>query len=88
MFFKKMFTTFDVYSFGAFLHDYWCCKQGKIKKEKCGEQIATLCLLYLLERRLFIRLERFEKEIFIFQDSGQVEIKKNIDHLPQWDNNT
>jgi hypothetical protein len=32
MFFKKMFTTFDVYSFGAFLHDYWCCKQGKIKK--------------------------------------------------------
>ncbi len=27
-----MFTTFDVYSFGAFLHDYWCCKQGKIKK--------------------------------------------------------
>jgi hypothetical protein len=49
---------------------------GKNKKEKCGEQIAALCLLYLIERRLFIRLERFEKEIFIFQDGGQVEIKK------------
>jgi hypothetical protein len=61
---------------------------GKNKKEKCGEQIAALCLLYLIECRLFIRLERFEKEIFIFQDGGQVEIKKNIDRLPQWENNT
>jgi hypothetical protein len=50
--------------------------------------VNTARTLYLIERRLFIQLERFEKEIFIFQDGGQVEIKKNIDHLPQWENNT
>jgi hypothetical protein len=72
--YKDMFTTSDVYSFGIFLHGYWCCKQKKIKKEKCGEQLAAPCLLYLVERRLFIWLERLETEIYIFQDGGQVEI--------------
>jgi hypothetical protein len=34
-----MLTRFDVYNFGAFLHDCWCCKQEKLKT---GEVLRTV----------------------------------------------
>jgi hypothetical protein len=34
-----MLTRLNVYSFGAFLHDYWCCKQDKLKT---GEMQKTV----------------------------------------------
>jgi hypothetical protein len=37
-----MLSRFDVYSFGAFLHNYWCCKQEKLKiGEMQKTQLAT-----------------------------------------------
>jgi hypothetical protein len=55
-----MITTIDVYSFSGFLLDYWCSKLEKIKIEV---------------RRTVSRtspIQRVEREIYIFQDGGQV----------------
>ncbi len=59
-----MLTRFDVYCFGAFFHDYWCCKQENLKQEKSSEQLA-----YSVERRQFFQPARAETEITYFQAS-------------------
>ncbi len=55
-----MITTIDVYSFGGFLLDYWCSKLEKIKIEVRRTVSRTSSI------------QRVEREIYIFQDGGQV----------------
>jgi hypothetical protein len=55
--------------FENFTRTIGAANREKYKKEKCGEKLVVACLL--VERRIFIRLERVETEIFY---GGQIEI--------------
>jgi hypothetical protein len=45
-----------------------------------AKQNVIMHLAYSVERCLFNRLELKEKETSIFQDSGQIQKQRNIDH--------